>query len=864
MKRRTDSFSLYTKSLCIYRSGSASCAFRSVPCLYLFRLCFNLLLFSIFFPITLPCVDAQIIGVGSIYDETSCHDDLLEADRNFNLNLNEDEFVSFLKLQSHNELKAISESRELANLPVDFIDLHQILLDESCNCVDCGSDCKETFNIDGAGNQQISSTQALFLHDVCSKTATTIDNFRENTTSPTFSPSKIPTAIPSLEPTPSPTNSPSGRPTLSAFTGFIDIQFKFALSYQQVITRSDEQYESIEDVLIESISQFTETIADMFNSNNNRRYRRKLMFSIAEDFPPTIDDVSFRECPDVELIESTCMEMIATTTIFVQDERREVSAMENAFREEILISISELETIAQFRDSNIGFVKEEFPAVPEPPNQSVSLKPGQLVGIGAAGFVVGFALIGGMFIQSRRKKNDKAVDELDLHDDIDGSHATTPQSSGIMDNHPNLPFKTSSKRIGVASRDEESMSPSEQSFNSSIDSSNAGSSGWSSGGVSSLNTASVDSLDNEKIFGQRGATLATIGLASGITNNMYGQNDPRYHPFSRYSRGSKSGMSDGDTLSTNSDNGLSGNIGVEGPVPNMPNVSRNDLDAAIQAGDWAAVGATAALLANAASDTNSLSTRSYSSRRSSSSSSRTNTNSVLSSVDASRAAELDHLVDTGDWEGVVLAASKFEAASQEGEGTSAKSLSSEDIHSFTNSYADRSSYGSKGSRSYGASANTPASRSRSGNSNSVTSPSVVSESWSRTQKRDEIRVEVEALVRRVVPDEIDNVDEMMLQFRGREEELLETLRTMQERSIAQRARAAVQKNAKREAKNKRLSQGKSGHCFRYLCGDSEKEQCQIGDIRGATCLDIGCSDSGTPNCTEYCKLLNYKMLLNNK
>ena len=53
-------------------------------------------------------------------------------------------------------------------------------------------------------------------------------------------------------------------------------------------------------------------------------------------------------------------------------------------------------------------------------------------------------------------------------------------------------------------------------------------------------------------------------------------------------------------------------------------------------------------------------------------------------------------------------------------------------------------------------------------------------------------------------------------------------------------------------------------CFRYLCGDSEKEQCQIGDIRGATCLDIGCSDSGTPNCTEYCKLLNYKMLLNNK
>jgi hypothetical protein len=31
------------------------------------------------------------------------------------------------------------------------------------------------------------------------------------------------------------------------------------------------------------------------------------------------------------------------------------------------------------------------------------------------------------------------------------------------------------------------------------------------------------------------------------------------------------------------------------------------------------------------------------------------------------------------------------------------------------------------------------------------------------------RAEVEDLVRRVVPDEIDNVDEMMLQFKGREE-----------------------------------------------------------------------------------------------
>lgn len=41
---------------------------------------------------------------------------------------------------------------------------------------------------------------------------------------------------------------------------------------------------------------------------------------------------------------------------------------------------------------------------------------------------------------------------------------------------------------------------------------------------------------------------------------------------------------------------------------------------------------------------------------------------------------------------------------------------------------------------------------------------------------------------------------MMVQFEGREHELVETLKTMQERSIAQRARAAVQQSAKLEAR----------------------------------------------------------------
>ena len=79
--------------------------------------------------------------------------------------------------------------------------------------------------------------------------------------------------------------------------------------------------------------------------------------------------------------------------------------------------------------------------------------------------------------------------------------------------------------------------------------------------------------------------------------------------------------------------------------------------------------------------------------------------------------------------------------------------------------------------------------------------SMVSHTSTMSQEKQQMnmyRAEVEALVRRVVPDEIDNIDDIMVQFSGREEELIETLKAMQEKSIAQRARAAVQRTAKRE------------------------------------------------------------------
>jgi hypothetical protein len=192
-------------------------------------------------------------------------------------------------------------------------------------------------------------------------------------------------------------------------------------------------------------------------------------------------------------------------------------------------------------------------------------------------------------------------------------------------------------------------------------------------------------------------------------------------------------------------------------------IARSNLDSLIEAGDWAAVGATAALLA-AASDSASQTDKSLSTAASQ------RTGKSASTVDAARVAELDNLVDAGDWEGVVLAAAKFEAAENSGADTDFASV-------------DTSALSEKG-----------------GSSAPSTSVSSRSETGSTKRKRDQVRKEVEELVMRVVPEEIENVDEMMIQFKGREEELVETLRTMEERLVAQKARKEGQKAAKIQAR----------------------------------------------------------------
>ena len=154
-----------------------------------------------------------------------------------------------------------------------------------------------------------------------------------------------------------------------------------------------------------------------------------------------------------------------------------------------------------------------------------------------------------------------------------------------------------------------------------------------------------------------------------------------------------------------------------------------------------------------------------------------------------RAAELDRLVEAGDWAGVVAAAAKYDAQEAAQSTPSEPSdAGASSVVSVASTRTGDSGYSGSGTAVTGASGMYTST----GTSNS--------DSGSRGRKLEEIRAEVEILVEKVVPEEKDNIDEMMMQFRGREEELVETLRTMQEREVAQKARLEGQKRAKRDAR----------------------------------------------------------------
>jgi hypothetical protein len=212
-------------------------------------------------------------------------------------------------------------------------------------------------------------------------------------------------------------------------------------------------------------------------------------------------------------------------------------------------------------------------------------------------------------------------------------------------------------------------------------------------------------------------------------------------------------------------------------ISNDPTTSQrlDDLEAAMSAGDWSAVGASAALLAASDQDMDQEPPR-----KNAKSLLRGNMDAPNSTMDEATAIEMEHMINGGDWEGVIQAAAKLEAAKPQ-------NMSSDD---------DEELDGEGSSNSQASS-----SKSMQGFSVGGRSDPYAEDTQGKASSQgpdEEVRKQVVELVGKVVPEELDNVDEMIAQFNGREHELLETLRAMQERDIALKAKRAAQQHTKLE------------------------------------------------------------------
>eukprot|EP00934_Nitzschia_sp_Nitz4_P003763 Nitzschia sp. Nitz4//scaffold95_size97785//55561//58838//NITZ4_004671-RA/size97785-augustus-gene-0.108-mRNA-1//-1//CDS//3329560484//3753//frame0 len=763
--------------------------------------------------------DRDLASVVGFVDPATCYPALETADANRDHIVTSEEYVTYVKLMGPDGyLDGIETFAELPLILQVNFNVLACLCQSSTGDDSCCVGPNAGIAIDGAYEDETATPEeASHLFIVCSLTTTAINRVlasappttaptrsptesptaaptasptlsptasptspptasptKAPTSSPTASPTVGPTATPTKAPTPSPTVEPTSAPTKSPVslspTGPGEtrapttapshsptfsptapvttpptetpgpVTISVATQYEIGVQNDASQTDYAPQLIDAMGSMAPQVLAEMMGRRSLRQGRRLQIVGL----PTSIDYMGSTECPSGVADGDFCEIVLHTVALIFQPDELvgaedladdfEVALMEAVARGDLGSTLNLLHPT-----TDVYILDDTFLAPFDDDSTDRDLSGGGITGI----VVVGLAVIAVVGIVAARRgpaKEDEEelmpvrMEDEDKHEPDFDIDAEFPPLGAVS------PDYGKGKDAMMDNDDVAAMSDVGGDGGADDSSSNAGSSGWSSSaGVSSLNTGSQDGLSADVPIAGVGAAVGAAAVASPPV--------------------SKSPSPEKEDSST-------------------PAVSRADLDSAIEAGDWAAVGATAALLA-AASDSQSYSSQSgYVDQSVSVSQSRGESND--SSLDATRAAELDHLVQSGDWEGVVLAAAKYEAAES---GESHEGVAGDASTGDTSGSASAS--GESGNRSA-----------------AMPDTSSVGSSRSKSKKLEEYRQEVEELVRRVVPEEIQNVDEMMMQFQGREDELIETLRTMEERAVAQKARLGAQKQAKVQAKLK--------------------------------------------------------------
>ncbi|KAL7520730.1 hypothetical protein ACHAWX_005440 [Stephanocyclus meneghinianus] len=633
------------------------------------------------------------------------------------------------------------------------------------------------------------------------------------------------TSTSSRSPTPQ-TSKPSSEAVSNPFTGVIPIALNFTQSLQGKVTAKeimDGEDNQVKVMLEESLLELSEiVIAEEFgNSSSQKNSDRRLVLRktssrrylvVIDPTNATILSAKDVECPNTgggsSTPQSMCLDFNSTILLpIVNETDRSPETISVIFQNAMYAKIEE-----GWLTENFNLTKALEPPLKEPapaPSPSTDgtrkmgadLSTGAIIGIAVGGTLMLYLVIAMIYYAGKR--NSKPDDEFDLErppvsesagNDLapvspdssrgmgdswsldDASEAQT--ESNTSQDHL-LPEHISSSAEPVLGKIDDEEDWSESDINSSAyDSSTvssgpaqdltAGSSlaavGMASTFVASTNVKSGTgkSKDSDESGGSGGTVSVAESSAGDGSRGLLGaeSSDNRFLSAGDVSAIGAAGVvtagalaagayaatrtpkNEEGTSSSSEEADITARASDPTPLSNL-----DDLDSAIDAGNWGAVGALAAILASRGAPPK-KEPRSVASTRSGDSSARSGSRDSTTgpTLDQARAAEIDKLVEAGDWQGVVLAAARFEAdQTMDGESYSAS--------------ASRSSYRSGSAQSTA----TPKSLATSGQS---------STNIGSGRSQAEIKAEVEALVRRVVPEEADNVDEMLTQFKGREEGML--------------------------------------------------------------------------------------------
>ncbi|CAJ1960142.1 unnamed protein product [Cylindrotheca closterium] len=706
-------------------------------------------------------------------DTAKCFTSLVDADANGDSQLDKTEYVAFLKLYG---VPNIGDSYQ--SLPLV---LQSTFFSISCFCTtnglatgSCCDGATPYIPTDGAAAEVPTTAQETYLGRLCGLTDSAVGQIGPATTpapssaspssNPSASPSSSPSAIsqsPSMNPTGSaaPTNIPSGvptgLPTMTASQNPTTLPLTPSPTAVPMVTKIQTQYsigitngkaEQIDPEwfardLIDAMNVLATEVGVLVEDSGGNNNRRRLTVTVG--LPTEI--IGFEEqewsndssaaCPATLANPETdsCQQVTASVELFVDENQSDVTALfgttledeiEAGRLEEALLLIDPETPVKILAGKGQRSGPTEAPAVAK----SEGLSTGALIGLGAAGVALLAVLV--VTCCKSKRGNEPSSTPRSRQDDGKFVEAT-----------PSEELKMAQKEVG-SGLEWQPPKPA-------VDEENG----------SALN-------DNPWVNKKKrddGSVVSDAGWSDAYSSSM----------------GTNESDDERDMASPNKN--IADHIEGTKHMGDAGSSSLGELEAAIQSENWAAVGASAAVLAANQYESESQ-TNSKSSSKGTGMDSSVQSSLNRRELDTEKTQELDNLIQSGDWEGVIQAAARYEAEIGQGDQSAT-------VFEDSDSRSDSKSDSRSGSFTIGS------------QFSSIQQSSAASGAGSKaTPNQAEFKKEVEDLVAKVIPEEADHVDDMIEQFKGRENELLETLRTMQERNIAQKARKAEQQRAKIEAK----------------------------------------------------------------